>query len=162
VKGFSGPSGSNSRTCGIDTRTGSRHAGGLPSSDNSPGSRAVRVLIVDDSDAFRETARELLEHRGYVVAGQAGSVREAIAVAAARTPDAALVDIGLPDAPGTDLATFLRVHHPGLAVLLTSADAGYDPKALVEQSGAAGFVLKRQLGEVDLGVFWPFRSSQDR
>lgn len=162
MKGFSGPGRTNPARAVSTRAPPAATLAALQSSDHSPFNGRVRVLIVDDSDAFRNAARELLEHRGYVVAGEAGSVREAIAVAAARTPDAALVDIGLPDAPGTDLATFLPVHHPGLAVLLTSAEAGYDPKALVLQSGAAGFVLKRELGQVDLGAFWPFPSSQDR
>ena len=122
----------------------------------------VGVLIVDDSSSFRHAARELLEYRGYVVAGEADSVRTAIAAVAALSPDAALIDVGLPDAPGTELANYLRTHHPGVRVLLCSVDPARDPRTPADVPGSAQFVLKRELAQVDLSAFWPVPAGAGR
>lgn len=120
---------------------------------------AVSVLIVDDSTAFRSIAREVLAQRGYVVAGEADCARSAVELLAHIAPDAALVDIGLPDMQGDKLALHLRGHRPGLVVLLTSVDMHAGREALVERSGAVGFVPKRELATVDLSHFWPRASA---
>jgi DNA-binding NarL/FixJ family response regulator len=117
------------------------------------------VLIVDDSASFRCVAREVLEYRGYCVAGEAESARTAIAAVAALSPDAALIDVGLPDTPGTDLAGYLLTHHPGVAVLLCSADPDCNRRSQTNLFGAAGFVFKSELAQVDLRAFWPLRAA---
>ena len=127
----------------------------MPSEPSDLGSRAVRVLIVDDSSVFQAVARELLEGRGYTVTGQAFCAHSAIGAIELFAPDAALIDVGLPAVRGVELAIYLRAHHSGVAVLLTSADPGLDGEARVEQTGAAGFVTKTQLAKVDLSSFWP-------
>jgi len=102
------------------------------------------VLIVDDDGAFRRAAGELLSARGYSVAGEASSAAEALAAAAALHPDAVLLDVGLPDADGTDLVGDLRAR-AGCVVLLTSSDPAAVPDALAQECGAAGFVAKPDL-----------------
>jgi CheY-like chemotaxis protein len=52
-----------------------------------------RVLIVDDQQPLRAVARELLEDAGYVVAGEAADVTEALAAVVAEAPDVALLDV---------------------------------------------------------------------
>jgi DNA-binding NarL/FixJ family response regulator len=123
--------------------------------DPTPSARPFRVLIVDDSASFRRVARDVLEYRGYRVAGEAESARAAIAAVTALSPDAALIDVGLPDASGTDLAGYLLTHHPGVAVLLCSADPECNLRSQTNLFGAAGFVVKSELAQVDLRAFWP-------
>jgi DNA-binding NarL/FixJ family response regulator len=115
------------------------------------------VLIVDDAALFRDVARELLERRGYKVVGEAGTAAAAIEMAERLAPDAALVDIRLPDGDGFALAAALVDARPGLAVLLTSADRVPPDPAGVRASGARGFVLKSRLAAADLAQFWPQR-----
>jgi DNA-binding response OmpR family regulator len=57
----------------------------------------ARVLIVDDDARFRALARAPLEASGYAIAGEAPDGTQAIATARRTHPDAALVDIDLPD-----------------------------------------------------------------
>jgi DNA-binding NarL/FixJ family response regulator len=116
---------------------------------------STRVLIVDDSAPFREVARELLERRGYAVVGEADSAAAAIDATGRLAPDAALVDVRLPDATGFDLARALTRRSPAPAVLLVSADHSTPPEELVRSSGARGFALKRTLVKTDLSEFWP-------
>jgi CheY-like chemotaxis protein len=81
------------------------------------------VLIVDDDPEFRDLAARMLADVGLSVAGEAGDARAAIAVATAARPGAILVDVGLPDRSGVDLARELLALPWRPRVLLTSADA---------------------------------------
>ena len=89
--------------------------------------------------------RQLLERRGYAIAGEASCAASAIESVERLAPDAALVDIHLPDATGFEVAARLTEAHPELAVLLTSFDFDRQFYALADVSGARGFVPKDQL-----------------
>lgn len=103
------------------------------------------VLVVDDDVTFREIVARVLALSGYQVIGEAGSVAEALARAGELRPDAALVDIGLPDGDGFSLARRLRaLPHPPRVVLI-STDAGAAGERAVQRSGAAGFLAKDEL-----------------
>jgi DNA-binding response OmpR family regulator len=81
------------------------------------------VLIVDDDPDFRRLARRMLSSSGVEVISEAASVGSARVAAIELRPDAALVDVCLPDGNGIELARELA----GLAwspSVLTSSDAG--------------------------------------
>jgi CheY-like chemotaxis protein len=107
----------------------------------------LRCLIVDDSDAFLETASALLEREGVTVAGVASSTAEALRQAHALRPDVILVDIGLGDESGFDLARLLvRDRQGGSAkVILISTRDEADYAELIAESPAAGFLAKSEL-----------------
>jgi DNA-binding NarL/FixJ family response regulator len=102
-------------------------------------------LVVDDHLSFRRQARALLASQGHVVVGEAGDGQSAIEAAAVLGPDVVLVDIGLPDIDGFEVARRLTdVEHPPTVVLTSSRDASaYGP--LIGASPAAGFVAKDEL-----------------
>ena len=106
---------------------------------------ATTVLIVDDHPTFRVTARLLLECEGYEVVGEAGDGAEAVAKAAALTPAVVLLDVHLPDTDGFAVAAELTGGEDGPVVVLTSSHDGADFGALIEQSGARGFIPKAEL-----------------
>jgi DNA-binding NarL/FixJ family response regulator len=68
---------------------------------------SATVLIVDDDPSFRSLAARVLNSLGFTVAGEAGDVRAGRAAAQELRPDAALVDVRLPDGCGIALATEL-------------------------------------------------------
>jgi DNA-binding NarL/FixJ family response regulator len=117
----------------------------------------VRVLVVDDSPAFRRAARLLLERRGYEIVGEAATAGGAIVLAAELRPAAALIDVRLEESSGYELAAELRRRSPRLAVLLTSTEGDGMEHARAEVAGARGFVLKSELARCDLTQFWPPR-----
>jgi DNA-binding NarL/FixJ family response regulator len=117
--------------------------------------RYARVLVVDDAQCCRRVVRELLERRGYQIAGEAEGVAAALRVADDIQAEAALLDVHLPDGDGFELAAQLTRSQPRIAVLMTSSDFDHRFYALAEASGARGFVPKSQLAQVDLGRFWP-------
>lgn len=66
-----------------------------------------RILLVEDDSLLRHAFRLLLEDAGYRIR-EAGTASEALAEARTETPDLILLDLGLPDAPGLDVARELR------------------------------------------------------
>jgi DNA-binding NarL/FixJ family response regulator len=102
---------------------------------------AKSVLIVDDHAPFRAVARELLEHAGYVVAGEAA---EALAAADSAAPDVVLLDVQLPDRDGFAVAKALRELGDPVVVLVSSRDAE-DYGTKIETCGARGFIPKSRL-----------------
>jgi DNA-binding NarL/FixJ family response regulator len=116
---------------------------------------AKRVLLVDDAAVFRQAAREVLEARGYEVVGEADSVRDAIETGRRLQPDAALVDLRLPDGSGLDVAAALTAERPDLTVVLITADSSAPSSEELGASGARGFVRKSELAATDFTQFWP-------
>jgi len=110
----------------------------------------ARVLIVDDDARFRALARALLEASGYAVAGEAADGAEALAAVSQLGPDAALVDVQLPDTDGLALAQRLTDQDHGLRIVLTSTDPTLVAPGMLAESRALAFVPKDQLAITDL------------
>jgi len=111
------------------------------------------VVIVDDSELFRRSARGLLELDGHEVIGEAADGAEALELVPRLRPDVVLLDIGLPDASGLDvaerLAPALRRSRSSLIVLVSSRDSS-DFGARISRSGVAGFISKDELSGAQL------------
>ncbi|HJS92954.1 MAG TPA: response regulator transcription factor [Solirubrobacteraceae bacterium] len=114
-----------------------------------------RVLIVDDSACYRQVICELLARRGYEIAGEAESIAAALRLAGTVQPDAALVDVRLPDGNGFELAARLTRSYPQIAVLMTSSQFDHNFHARAGASGALGFVPKSRLAQIEFEAFWP-------
>ena len=108
---------------------------------------ALRCLLVDDSDAFLEAASDLLRGEGVTVVGVASNTADALRQALALRPDVVLVDIGLGDESGFDLARLLALDGQagGAEVIMVSARAEMDYSELIAASSAAGFLTKSDL-----------------
>jgi signal transduction histidine kinase len=99
------------------------------------------VLLVEDEDAVRELAREILQERGYVVL-EARNGREALEVAA-RTPgpiSLLLTDVVMPGMSGPDLARRLIIGRPALKILYVS---GHPDRAADGEARAPGLFLHK-------------------
>ncbi|MEV0603819.1 response regulator transcription factor [Streptomyces sp. NPDC050315] len=102
----------------------------------------TKVLVVEDQRALADalelaiTAQPDLECVGAV-----GSVEAALPLAAAGT-DTVLMDIHLPGADGIEGTAALRAAHPGIRVLILTADTDPAVLAAATAAGAAGFLSK--------------------
>ena len=104
------------------------------------------VLIVDDHDGFRMTARALLEAEGFAVVGEAATGVAALRVADEIHPELVLLDVQLPDFDGFEVASrLLAGNGTAPAVVLTSSRDASEYGTLVADSGARGFVPKGEL-----------------
>ncbi len=106
------------------------------------GTKVRTILIVDDHQGFRSLARTLLETEGCDVIGEALDGRNAIEMARSLRPDLVLLDIGLPDLDGFDVARSLTSgEFAPLVILISSRDAAaYGSR--IGASGALGFISK--------------------
>src|SRR5574338_297168 len=112
-------------------------------SDSAAPPASIRLLLVDDHQLVRDGLRARLgEIDDFEIVGEAANGREALAAAESLRPDLALVDVGLPDMNGIELADALGRSAPALKVLMLSMydSPGYVQSAM--RAGARGYVLK--------------------
>jgi CheY-like chemotaxis protein len=109
------------------------------------------VLIVDDDAEFRRLARCILGGDGLAVVGEAETVATALTAAQALRPDAVLVDVGLPDGNGIDLAGMLSALPWSPRVVLISSDPEAASDEDVRRAGACTFIAKDHLADAPLG-----------
>jgi len=103
------------------------------------------VLMIDDHDGFRSRARAMLEAEGFDVVGEAVDVAGGLAAADRLRPDVALVDIGLPDGDGFELADRLRSREWAPVIVLVSGRERADYGDRIDRSAADGFIAKADL-----------------
>ena len=107
----------------------------------------MRCLIVDDSAAFVDAARGLLECQGITVVGVASTSAEALRYFEELRPDVTLVDVDLGGESGFELAE--QLHRAGWPtpspVILISTHAAQDFADMIETSPAVGFLSKSAL-----------------
>jgi len=107
----------------------------------------VRVFLVDDHEIVRRGVAEVLEEDPAItVAGEAGSVAEALARVPAVRPDVVVVDMRLPDGNGADVCRLLRARVPGIRSLVLTSYADEDAVAAAVRAGASGYLLKQVRG----------------
>jgi DNA-binding NarL/FixJ family response regulator len=107
--------------------------------------RVSTILIIDDDERFRMQARELLEADGFIVIGQAVDGASGIEAAQTLRPDFVLVDIGLPDVEGFDVAHDLAMDGPPPLVVLTSSRDARAYGRRLTNGNALGFIPKEQI-----------------
>ena len=108
----------------------------------------TRLLLVDDHAVVRSGLRMLLENEpGMQIIGEAGSASEALQAVERLQPDVILLDIGLPDISGIEVARQVKQRSPATAIvaLTIHEDEEYFFKML--EAGAVGYVPKRAAPE---------------
>src|SRR5438105_12014993 len=101
-------------------------------------------MLVDDHEVVRSGIAAILKATDdIVVAGEAGSVSEAIEQAERARPDVVVMDVRLADGSGIEATREIRARRPGVHVLMLTSFA--DDEALFSSimAGAAGYVLKQ-------------------
>lgn len=92
--------------------------------ENDPG---IRMMVVDDDPAYRERMRNAFEghHRIKVIALAQGG-RDAVGMARDSAPDATVIDLGLADMSGLDVAEQIARVSPGTVIFIATDTPSMD------------------------------------
>jgi CheY-like chemotaxis protein len=101
------------------------------------------ILLVEDEPVLRRVFRTLLEASGYRVR-EAGSASEALGDVAVEKPSLILLDLGLPDASGLDVARALRAkpETSDVPVIAMTGRSGPDVQRSTREAGCLGHLVK--------------------
>jgi DNA-binding NarL/FixJ family response regulator len=111
---------------------------------------ALSVLLVDDDPDFLTLAARVVEAKGARVVATAQDAASAVAAAKDTEPQAALVDVGLPDRNGFDLGAELAALSWKPRVVMTSSDSMAN-SAIESSDGGSPlpFIPKQDLATAD-------------
>lgn len=99
------------------------------------------ILIVDDDENLCDNLRDILEGEGYETVC-AGTSAEGAKLAYELKPGLALVDLKLPDKPGTALLSDLKQVNPECVCILMTAYADVDSAVVALEKGAFYYLQK--------------------
>ena len=99
------------------------------------------VLIVDDDEALADNMAEIVQTLD-VDTAIAPDRRTALALAADRRFDVALIDVRLPDGDGLSLLAPLRAHSPFVQSVMVTGDAAVEGAIAAVRVAAFAYVLK--------------------
>lgn len=113
---------------------------------------APRVLIVEDEMLVRMFAVDALEDVGFQVL-QAGDAAEAMReLAAGEQVQAVIVDMGLPDRSGDQLAAEMRAQHQDLPILIASGRSERELKERFASDSRVGVLVKPYTASMLVGA----------
>jgi two-component system, OmpR family, KDP operon response regulator KdpE len=105
-----------------------------------PGSAPLRVLVVDDESQIVRALKVVLREAGFE-AVPAETAAQALDLAAVRPPDAAIVDLVLPDGDGVEVTRQLR-QWSEMPILVLSAVGEEEQKVRALEAGADDYITK--------------------
>ena len=108
---------------------------------------STSVLVIDDHPLVRDGVKKSLTSAGFNCVGDAGSLKEAIAMIALHNPDVITVDINLPDGNGLEIIHWARENSPTIAIVVLTLDDDLDLVSAASQSGAQAFISKSESAE---------------
>jgi two-component system KDP operon response regulator KdpE len=100
----------------------------------------TRVLVVDDEPQILRALRGVLREAGFEAVA-AATAEEALDRAAVRPPDAAIVDLVLPDGDGVEVTRRLR-EWSAMPIIVLSAVGDEEEKVRALEAGADDYVTK--------------------
>jgi DNA-binding NarL/FixJ family response regulator len=109
----------------------------------------VRLLLVDDSDVYRQTIELVLAREPDIeVVGSAADGTGGRRLSLEARPDVVVLDYRLPGEEGSAVAAGLLADRPDVAVICLTAAATPQERSEVLEAGAAAVVEKGDLEEL--------------
>ena len=102
----------------------------------------MKILVVDDERAVRESLRRALELEGYVVELAEDGEQALERVAAIAAPDAVILDVLMPGIDGLEVCRRLRAEANAVPVLMLTARAEVDSRVAGLDAGADDYLPK--------------------
>src|SRR5687767_13851227 len=104
--------------------------------------RALRVVIIDDTEDLRELLRIALTRGGFEVVGEAGDGSQGIDVVRLHRPDVVLLDLAMPVMDGIEALPSIRRLCPTAKIVVLSGFGAQQMSARAVAAGADGYVQK--------------------
>jgi len=104
----------------------------------------IRILIADDHELARKGIASILNtaHPDWEVCAEAASAEAAIQAGVDHRPDAAIVDLSLPDRNGLELARALLENDRNIAIVVLTMHAGAPISAQLRRLGVKAYLVK--------------------
>ncbi|TLD69046.1 response regulator transcription factor [Phragmitibacter flavus] len=104
---------------------------------------SIRILIIDDHFVQRLGLTVAINNeKDLRIAGQGGSVAEAVALYEKLKPDVTLMDFSLPDGTGVEAVKRIREKHDDAQILMLTVLDGEEDVFRASDAGAAGYLTK--------------------
>jgi DNA-binding response OmpR family regulator len=121
-----------------------------------------RVLVIDDELEVRQVLQEYLTTRGYQVETADGGAA-GLAAIERFGPDVALLDVSMPEMDGVETLRHIVERHPGLPVIMVTANVDVGVTSRLLAMGAADYVPKPfDLAYLDQAISIQVSAAQDR
>lgn len=101
----------------------------------------MQILVIEDDEAIRMGVADALDSEGYTVV-EAGTAKEGLETAMLSGSDLVLLDLGLPDADGTEVLRQIRDARPTLPVIILTARGTEEDRVRGLKLGADDYVVK--------------------
>jgi len=101
----------------------------------------MRILVIEDEAPLRNQLKEQLESEGFVVEAAADG-EEGLYLATEYPYDCAVIDLGLPKMPGTEVITRVRAEGKSFPILILIARGRWQDKVEGLEAGADDYVVK--------------------
>ena len=107
----------------------------------------IRIVLVDDHEVARRALRSVLRANPNIeVVGEAAEGKEALKKIGELKPDIVLLDIGLPDISGIEVAPGIRSISPESRIIFVSQHISIPLAKDALRGGAYGYVVKSDAG----------------
>ena len=114
-------------------------AAAVPGGRDAPG-RPI-LLLVDDDAPLRRSLQRAMARRGFTVHA-AETLQGGLELARLIKPEYAVIDLGLEDGTGLELARRLRKLRPLVRILILTGDGNVATAARMAQAGALEYLAK--------------------
>ena len=109
----------------------------------------AKILVVDDSAVDRRFVGGLLKRQAEYSVEFAEDGSDALTKMRQQVPDVIVTDLQMPNRNGLELVSAVRMHHPGVPVILMTGHGSEGLAVEALHRGAASYVPKPQLAEED-------------
>jgi DNA-binding NarL/FixJ family response regulator len=113
-----------------------------------------RVLLADETAVVRQRVKGLLEREGFEIVGEAADGLEAVKLAQALDPDAAILDLSMPQLSGMNAAREIKQLSPRTQLILQTVHPEGHQVALALRAGIRGYVTKTESAKDLVRAIW--------